>query len=69
MTLFARLKHWSDDAPEDLAEVAANDSSVKDLCTQLSIVARVFRGRGLWPCRGFVTLSGWVVMNLQRMIQ
>lgn len=43
MTLFARLKHWSDDAPEDLAELAANDSSVKDLCTQLSFAARFLK--------------------------
>ena len=39
MALFARLKHWSDDAPEELAELAASDSSVKDLCTRLSFAA------------------------------
>lgn len=39
MTLFARLKLYSDDAPEDLSELAANDSSVKDLCIQLSLAA------------------------------
>ncbi len=35
MAQFAQLKHWSDDMPEDLSELAANDSSVKDLCTNL----------------------------------
>lgn len=39
MTLFARLKLYSDDAPEDLSELAANDSSVKDVCIQLSLAA------------------------------
>jgi hypothetical protein len=39
MTLFARLKDWSDDAPEDLAEFAASDTSVKDLCVDLSFAA------------------------------
>ncbi len=32
LTLFARLKEWSDDAPHDLVELANRDSSVKDLC-------------------------------------
>lgn len=39
MTQFARLKLYSDDAPDDLTDLAANDSSVKDLCTQLSFTA------------------------------
>jgi hypothetical protein len=43
MTLFARLKDWSDDAPEDLAELAASDSSVKDLCIELSFAAHFLK--------------------------
>lgn len=39
MTLFARLKHFTDDAPADLADQAASDSSVMDLCTELSFAA------------------------------
>ena len=39
MALFARLKDWSDDAPEELADTAATDPSVKDLCTKLSVAA------------------------------
>ena len=39
MTLFARLKLFSDDTPEELADQAASDSSVRDLCTQLSFAA------------------------------
>ena len=40
MTLFARLKRWSDDAPEELADLAATDTSAKELCIQLSFAAR-----------------------------
>ena len=43
MTLFARLRDWSDDAPEELAEFAANDDSVKDLCTKLSFSAHFLK--------------------------
>lgn len=43
MTLFERLKLFSDDAPEDLAGLAATDSSVKDLCTQLSSAAHYLK--------------------------
>ena len=43
MTLFARLKHWSDDAPEELADLAATDTSAKDLCIQLSFAARFLK--------------------------
>lgn len=39
MTLFARLKLFCDDAPEDLADQAASDSSVMDVCTQISLAA------------------------------
>lgn len=39
MVLFARLKDWSDDAPNELAEFAASDSSVRDLCTKLFFAA------------------------------
>ena len=44
MTLFARLKLYSDDAPEDLSELAASDSSVKKLCTQLSSAGAPWKG-------------------------
>ena len=43
MTLFARLKLFSDDTPEDLAELAASDSSVRELCTQLSFAAHFLK--------------------------
>ena len=39
MTLFARLKLFSDDTPECLSELAAGDSSVKDLCAQVLFAA------------------------------
>ncbi len=39
MTLFTKLKHWSDDAPDDLESFAATDESVRELCTELSFVA------------------------------
>ena len=39
MMLFARLKDWSDDAPDELPDQAAADSSVKELCSQLSLAA------------------------------
>ncbi len=40
MTLFNRLKYWCDDAPEELADLAATDTSVKDLCNRLYAVAQ-----------------------------
>ncbi len=43
MALFARLKDWSDDAPEQLAKFAATDSSVKDLCLEVSFVAHFLK--------------------------
>lgn len=43
MTLFARLKLFSNDTPEDLADLAASDSSVMDLCTQLHPAAHFLR--------------------------
>lgn len=43
MTLFARLKLWSDDAPEELADLAATDTSVRDLCTELSFAGRFLK--------------------------
>lgn len=39
MTLFARLKHWCDDAPEELLDFAKTDSSVQDLAVDLSFAA------------------------------
>lgn len=39
MTLFSDLKLFSDDAPEDLVELAASDSSVEDLCTEIYFAA------------------------------
>lgn len=39
MALYARLKLFCDDTPEELANLAANDPSVRDLCTQLSFAA------------------------------
>ncbi len=36
---FARLKDWSDDAPAELAQLASTDSSVSDLCVELSFAA------------------------------
>ena len=38
MMLFARLKDWSDE-PDGLADQAEADSSVKELCSQLSLAA------------------------------
>jgi hypothetical protein len=43
MTLFARLKEWCDDAPDDLAELVKSDSSIKDVCDQLSFAANFLR--------------------------
>lgn len=40
MTLFKRLKYWCDDAPEELADLAKTDASVKDLCNRLYAVAQ-----------------------------
>jgi len=39
MALFARLKDWSDDAPDELLDLAKNDSSVKELCNQVYFIA------------------------------
>jgi hypothetical protein len=39
LTLFRRLQDWCDDAPDELADLARTDSSVKDLCTELSVAA------------------------------
>ena len=39
MTLFARLKQWCDDAPDELAAFAQTDTSVNDLCISLSFAA------------------------------
>lgn len=39
MALFGRLKDWSDNSPEELADLAANDDSVKELCSNLSFAA------------------------------
>ncbi|MCB6179031.1 DUF4145 domain-containing protein [Rhodobacter sp. Har01] len=43
MAFFARLKLYSDDAPEDLAEMAARDSSVMSICAQLFLSADYLR--------------------------
>lgn len=43
MTLFARLKHWCDDTPEELADFAKTDSSIKDLCTKVFFAADFLR--------------------------
>ncbi len=43
MTLFNRLKYWCDDAPKELADLAATDTSVKDLCNRLYAVAQNLR--------------------------
>ena len=53
MTLFARLKHWSDDAPDELEELADNDDSIKALTGEVYLTAWVlkeyeFRGRSLF---------------------
>uniref|UniRef100_UPI004047FBCD hypothetical protein n=2 Tax=Yoonia sp. TaxID=2212373 RepID=UPI004047FBCD len=39
MTLFARLKQWCDDAPDELADFAKTDSSIHDLGISLSFTA------------------------------
>jgi hypothetical protein len=39
MTLFARLKQWCDDAPDELADFAKTDSSVRELGFSLSLTA------------------------------
>lgn len=39
MTLFARLKQWCDDAPDELADFAKTDTSVRDLGISLSFAA------------------------------
>lgn len=39
MMLYARLKDWSDDEPDGLADQAEADASVKELCSQLSLAA------------------------------
>lgn len=36
MTLFARLKDWCDEEPEQLADQAAADASVKILCNKVT---------------------------------
>jgi hypothetical protein len=41
--LFARLKEWTDDAPECLEELAKTDTSVHDLCNQLFWAAEPLR--------------------------
>src|SRR5688500_10284543 len=43
MKLFAQLKHWSDDAPDELAHLAASDPGVNDLCSRLSIAAQLLK--------------------------
>ena len=43
MALFARLKDWCDEAPEELSDFAKTDTSIKDLCTQLSSAAHILR--------------------------
>lgn len=39
MALFARLKQWCDDAPDELADFAKTDSSIRDLGISLSFTA------------------------------
>jgi hypothetical protein len=43
MTLFARLKDWSDDAPAELSQLASTDSSVSELCVELSFAAHFLK--------------------------
>lgn len=43
MTLFARLKNWCDDVPEELFDFAKSDSSVKNLCKQLAQAVHVLK--------------------------
>lgn len=43
MALFSRLKLFCDDAPEELADLASSDSSVKDLCLELSFAAHFLK--------------------------
>jgi len=43
MTLFARLKDWSDDDPESLTDLAREDEAVKNLCNALSWTAHYLR--------------------------
>lgn len=43
MTLFARLKLFCEDAPDELADQAATDSSVDDLCIQLGSAAGILK--------------------------
>jgi hypothetical protein len=40
MTLFEKLKDWSEDDPESLPELAAKDDGVKNLCNQVCGAAR-----------------------------
>jgi hypothetical protein len=40
MTLFARLKDWCDDEPEQLADQAGADASVKVLCNRVYAAAQ-----------------------------
>lgn len=43
MTLFARLKRWCDDAPQDLVALAGSDDSVQDICFRLFFAAHLLR--------------------------
>ena len=43
MTLFARLRDWCDDEPEQLADQAAADASVKVLCNKVYAAAQDLR--------------------------
>jgi len=43
MTLFTKLKDWSDDDPEGLFDFAAGDESVRDLCVKLSFAAHFLK--------------------------
>ena len=35
MTLFAKLRHWTDDEPQGIIELAGSDASIKKLCLEL----------------------------------
>lgn len=43
MALFTRLKDWSDDTPDELADLATTDSSVEELCVSVFFAAHFLK--------------------------
>jgi Domain of unknown function (DUF4145) len=43
MALFAQLKEWSDDAPDELADLAKRDESIRQLCEELRWAGQVLK--------------------------